>query len=186
MPNRTGTNYSQFHPVKTMKKIFDLFDKTMDIMTFLAGGILIFIMLSVGLEVIARTFLDRPQMWVTEITECMLLYITFLASAWLLREEGHVKVDIILSRLGSKTKAFLDIISSVLGMFVSIVLTVYGFQVAWDCYQRHLYTPTAMEIPVAAIIIIIPIGSLMLSLQFLRRTGEFISGFIIEIGKSRP
>lgn len=169
-----------------MKRFFDLFDKTMNISTFLAGAILVFIMLSVGLEVIMRTFLDRPQMWVTEITECMLLYITFLASAWLLREEGHVKVDIVLSLLSAKTKAFLDIISSILGMFVSIVLTVYGFQVTWYCYQKHLYTPTAMEIPIAAIIIIIPIGSLMLSLQFLRRTGKFIGGFIIETGKSRP
>jgi len=169
-----------------MKRFFHLFDKTMNIMTFSAGAILVFIMLSVGLEVIARTFFDRPQMWVTEITECMLLYITFLASAWLLREEGHVKVDIILSRLSARTNAFLGIISSILGVFVSVVLTIYGFQVVWYSFQKHLYTPTAMEIPIAAIIIIIPIGSLMLSLQFMRRTGKFIGGFIIEKRKSRP
>ena len=70
-----------------MKKLMILFDRTMNAMAFLAGVILIFIMLSVCLEVILRDVFDAPQMWVTQVTECLLLYITFLGSAWLLREE---------------------------------------------------------------------------------------------------
>lgn len=166
-----------------MKKLVEIFDRVMNIMMFLAGIILIFIMLSVSLEVILRTFFNRPQIWVTEVTEVLLLYITFLGSAWLLREGGHVKVDIILGHLKPKTVAFLGIISSVIGVFVSITLTVYGFSVTLDYLQRGIYTPTAMEIPVSAIIVIIPIGALMLFFQFIRRTGRFIAGFFIESGK---
>jgi len=163
-----------------MKKLLSIFDRTMDVMAFLAGIILIFIMLSVCMEVIWRDFFDWPQMWVTQVTECLLLYITFLGSAWLLREEGHVKVDILLTRLKPRTGAFLGIIGSFIGVIVCVVITISGFVLSWHYFQKGMYTPTIMEIPLAAIIVIIPIGSLMLLVQFIRRTCRFIAGFVIE------
>jgi C4-dicarboxylate transporter DctQ subunit len=168
-----------------MNRFLDIFDRIINVMTFLAGMLLVFIMLSVCMEVILRSFINRPQIWVTEVTECLLLYITFLGTAWLLREEGHVKVDVILDRLKPKAVALMGIISSLIGLFVSLILTIYGLGVTWSYFQRGIYTPTAMEIPVFAILAIIPIGSLMLFIQFLRRTGKFVAGFIIEMGKSR-
>lgn len=169
-----------------MKTISMILDLIMKAMIFLAGLILVFIMLTVCLEVILRYFLNRPQIWVTEVTECLLLYITFLGSAWLLRQEGHVRVDILLNRLRPRLNAFLGIFSSIIGVFVSLTLTIYGFSVTWDYFQRGIYTPTAMEIPVSAIIVIIPVGSLMLLVQFLRRTGLFIAGFFIETADQNP
>ena len=148
-------------------------------MAFLAGIILVFIMLSVGLDVILRYFFNSPMIWVTEVTECFLLYITFLGTGWLLRDEGHVKVDIILNRLKPESTAFLGILSSLVGIFVSIMLAFYGMSVTWNYFRRGIYTPTAMEIPVAAIILIIPIGSFMLLIGFVRRTGRFIGKYFV-------
>jgi len=167
-----------------MRKLFAILDRVMNAMIFLAGLILVFIMLSVCMDVIMRYFINRPQIWVTEVIECLLLYITFLGSAWLLREEGHISVDVLVNRVGPKTGALLGIISSVIGLFVSFILAWYGFRLTWDFFQRNIYTPTAMEIPVSAIIVIIPVGSLVLFLQFARRTITFVAGFFIEAGKS--
>jgi TRAP-type C4-dicarboxylate transport system permease small subunit len=168
-----------------MKNAFEIFDRVLNIASFISGLLLIFIMLSVSLEVILRSFANRPQMWVTEVTECMLLYITFLGSAWLLREDGHVKVDIVLNRLKPRTVALLGVVSSSIGVFVSITLIIYGFSVAWDYFQRGIYTPTALEIPVSPILVIIPIGSVLLLIQFLRRTSLSIGGLLIEMNKSK-
>jgi TRAP-type C4-dicarboxylate transport system permease small subunit len=168
-----------------MKTLMAWFDRIVDGMIFLAGVILVFIMLSVCLEVILRYFLNRPQMWVTEVTEVLLLYITFLGTTWLLRQEGHVKVDIILNRLKPKTLALLGILSSAIGFFVSITLTISGFQLTWDYLQRGIYTPTAMEIPVSIIIVIIPVGSLMLLIQFIRRGLLHVAGLVMETEKSK-
>ncbi|MBU0464658.1 MAG: TRAP transporter small permease [Proteobacteria bacterium] len=166
-----------------MKKTMAIFDRVLDIMMFMAGIMLVFIMLSVCLEVVLRTFFNDSLIWVTEVTEIMLLYIAFFGSAWVLREGGHVKVDIILTRLKPKYMAFIGIISSIIGIFVSITLTGYGFKVALQSLQKGIYTPTALEIPMALIIIVIPIGCLMLSIQFIRRTLKYIAGFIIESNK---
>ena len=168
-----------------MKKLMALFDHVVNGMIFLAGLILVFIMLSVCLEVILRYFLNRPQVWVTEVTEVLLLYITFLGTTWLLRQEGHVKVDILLNRLKPRILALLGIFSSAIGILVSITLTVSGFKLTWDYVQRGIYTPTAMEIPVWIIIVVIPVGSLMLLVQFIRRGWLNIAGLVIETQKSK-
>jgi len=166
-----------------MKKLLAILDRTINGMIFLAGLLLVFIMLSVCLDVIMRYFLNRPQVWVTEVIECLLLYITFLGSAWLLREEGHIKVDVVVTRVGRRTSALFGIIGSIIGLFVSFTLTVYGFRLTWDYFLRGIYTPTALEIPVSAIIIIIPVGSFLLLIEFVRRTLTFVAGFFIEMRK---
>lgn len=167
-----------------MKRAIKIFDKALDGMTFLVGCLLVFIMLSVCADVILRNFLKMPLIWVTEVIEVMLLYITFLGTAWLLREEGHVQVDIIISRLGPKTVSFLGVISSLIGLFISIVLTIFGTSVTLDYYYRGVYTPTAMEIPIYIILLIIPVGSFFLFVQFFRRTLLNVAGFLIE--SARP
>jgi TRAP-type C4-dicarboxylate transport system permease small subunit len=161
-----------------MKGLLKIFDRCLNFLSSLAGVILIFIMLSVCLEVIMRYFFNRPLIWVTEVTECLLLYITFLGTAWLLREDGHVRVDIMLNRLRPRVAAFLGIVNSVIGSFVALVLTWYGAIVMWDKFQRNVYTPSIMEIPIAAIIVIIPVGSIMLLTQFILRTTKFVRIFV--------
>jgi TRAP-type C4-dicarboxylate transport system permease small subunit len=168
-----------------MKRFLRLLDRTMEGLTFLAGLILVFIMLSVCSDVILRTFFQMPQMWVTEVTEVLLLYITFLASGWLLRDEGHVRVDIILNQLKPRTVALFGIFSSLIGLFVSIVLTVFGFMVTLDYFRRGVYTPSAMEIPVGWILLVIPVGSLFLFFQFIRRGLKNLTGFLIDRAGAR-
>ncbi len=164
--------------VKILRKILSIFDYLLDGMAFLAGIILVFIMLSVCVDVIMRYFFSRPLIWVTEITEALLLYITFLGTAWLLRKEGHVKVDIIFNRLSLRTRSCLGVIGSLIGIVISLSLIWYGFYVTWDYYQRGIYDPTALELPLAAVIIIIPIGGLMLFVQFLRRTWKYVEDML--------
>jgi len=155
----------------------------MNTMALLAGLILIFILLAVCTDVIMRYFFNSPIIWVSEVIESLLLYITFLGSAWLLREEGHVKVDLILNMLKPKTVALLGIVSSIIGIFVSVVLSIYSSRLTWDHFERGIYTPTVMEIPIFVILLIIPIGSYMLIIQFVRRTAKFTTQFRLEKAK---
>ncbi|BBO85091.1 hypothetical protein DSCO28_56570 [Desulfosarcina ovata subsp. sediminis] len=168
-----------------MKRIGAIFDKVLDGMIFVVGCLLIFIMLAVCADVLFRTFFDTPQIWVTEVIEVMLLYITFLGTAWLQREDGHVYVEILISRLDRATASFLKIISSLIGIFISIVLTVFGTSITLDYCHRGIYTPTAMEIPVCLIILVIPLGSFLLLGQFIRQTAINLDRFKKEFKMAR-
>src|SRR3990170_8735242 len=41
-----------------------------------------------------------------KFTEYALLWFTFLAAAWLLREGGHISIDTVISRLPTKTRRY--------------------------------------------------------------------------------
>lgn len=151
-----------------------IFDGILDLFAFLSALLIAFIMLSICLEVFMRYFLNRPLVWVIEMSEYALLYITFLGTAWLLRREGHVTVDILLVRLNPKTRAALGFLSSIIGIGISLVLIWYGSEVAWDHYVRGVFKPTVLQFPTAPVLAIIPIGSVMLAMQFVRRGYVFL------------
>ena len=71
--------------MKLLAKFGAIFDRLLDVVSILACILLVFIMLSVCAEVVLRYFLGSPLIWVIEISEMNLLYITFLAIAWVLR-----------------------------------------------------------------------------------------------------
>ena len=79
--------------MKILAKVGTIFDRTIGYLAFVAAIIIILTMLAVSAQIVMRYFLNRPMIWVMEITEISLLFITFLGTAWLLRREGHVKID---------------------------------------------------------------------------------------------
>lgn len=159
--------------MKLQTKTVRILDGVLDAFSSLAGVLLIFVMLAVCAEIVMRYFFHSPTVWVLEISEVLLLYITFLGAAWLLRREGHVRVDMLLTRLSLRAQAFLNITTSAIGAIMWLTLTWYGIVVTLDLFQRGILTPTVLQLPRFAIILIIPVGSLLLSLQFFRRAGRY-------------
>ena len=78
-------------------------------------------------------------------------------------------MDVVLNRLSPRRQAILRVFSSAVGIVICVCLVWFGFEVAWDHFQRGVYDPTILEFPKALVIVIIPIGSLILLLQFVRR-----------------
>ncbi len=154
---------------RRIEKFPGLFDSILSVFAFLSGLLLIFTTLSVCVEVVMRYFLNQPLTWVDEITEYILLYITFLGAAWVLKNDGHVIIDLVLMKLRVKGRMILGLISSTVCILSCSALVWYGAQVAWDHYQRGVYNPTLLEFPKGPVIAIIPVGSFFLLIQFLRR-----------------
>ena len=121
--------------MRLITKAGSIFDRTINILTVAAIVILVFVMLSVCAEVILRYFLNRPLIWVVQVTENSLLYIAFLGAAWVLKREGHVKMDLVLNRLNPATQYLMNSITSIIGAIICLVITWYGVKVCWDLYQ---------------------------------------------------
>jgi TRAP-type C4-dicarboxylate transport system permease small subunit len=154
--------------MKLLENLVRIFDSTLNILVILTCLILTFVTVSVCLEVVLRYFFNRPQVWVIELSEYALLYITFLGAAWVLKLEGHVTVDLVTNRLSPKGRAFFSFISFVICSIVSGVLFLYGTRVTWSYFSKGLYNPTILEIPTAAILIVIPVGGITLLVQSVR------------------
>ncbi len=161
--------------MKLLPKGASILDATINLLAFLAGVIFVYLMLSVFVEaVILRYFLGITTDWIREVATYTLLFITFLGTTWVLRREGHVKMDLLLERLKPKPQAMINIITSVVAAIACLVVTWYGVKVTWRDIQTGYYVATVLEPYSWYLVLIIPIGSFLLFIQFLRR----ISGFL--------
>ena len=161
--------------MKTLTKLGNVFDSANNYLMVLSCILIAAISLLITVEVTIRKFFNSSIPGVTEIAEYALLYITFLATAWLLKEEGHVKMEFMLAKLSSRAQVIINILTSLLGALICVVLAWYSAETTWDHFQRGVFNPTTLEVPVAPLIAIIPIGSFLLFIQFLRRANGYLS-----------
>ena len=123
--------------------------------------------------------------WVLQFSEYILLYIPFLAAAFVLREERHIKIDIVLNRLNWKAQSLINVVTSLLGFCVLIVLTYYGAFVTLDYYQRKVPALKYLIIPEFIILNVIPIGRFLFTIQFIRSAYRYYKIVEIEKGKEK-
>ena len=69
--------------MKLLSKFGVFFDHILSICAWLACGCIIFSMMSINADVILRQFFKLPLIWVLEVNEYLLLYVTFLGTAGL-------------------------------------------------------------------------------------------------------
>jgi TRAP-type C4-dicarboxylate transport system permease small subunit len=137
------------------------------VLVFIASVMMAGLMIVVCIDLALRYFFNSPLLWGTEVTEILLLYITFLGMAWVFREDGHVVIDVFTSKAVGRKKKILDGSSYFLVGIVSTVLIYYGFYTTYDHYVRGVYNPSIIETPISLIIIVIPVGSIPLFLEVL-------------------
>jgi len=138
-------------------------------MAFLAAILIIFSMLSVSVSVLMRYIIGKPIVGVNEINGYLLLHVTFLASAWIMRKDAHVKVDIVTNWLPPRAKAVVNIISALVCSVVMVVILIHGTIVSWDFWQRGVYNPSILMFPKALLIVVIPISCFFLAFVFMHK-----------------
>lgn len=155
--------------MKLIRTLNHLLDRTLYLMFILAGFLLVFSMLSISIAVASRYLLGRPIGWVVEICEYILLYMTFMIAAWVLKGEGHVRMDLVLSRLNPRTQSLMNAITSGISAIVCFILAWFGIRVTWELFKTKYFTPTLLELPKSIIVAIISVGSILLLLQLLQK-----------------
>ncbi|OGP64084.1 MAG: hypothetical protein A2170_12495 [Deltaproteobacteria bacterium RBG_13_53_10] len=158
-------------------KIVRIFNQIIEMGREAAIAMILFSMLAISARVVIRYTLGFPINWVVDVSTILQLYLTFLAAAWLLREEGQISLDIVLSFLKPRHRFFLQIINSVLGAVMCAIITVYGVMETWSSWKLDLHLDMPMEPPKWALLIVIPVGSFLLFIQFLRRTQGFLEKY---------
>ena len=150
-----------------------ILDRLMEGFAWLAGLLMMFSLITVCIDVVMRYFFNRPTGWVLQFSEYILLYIPFLAAAFVLREESHIRIDIVLNRLTEKARSLINMVTSLLSCIVLAILTYYGTYITIDFYQRNVPTLKYLKIPEFLVIMVIPIGCFLFSIQFIRRAYRY-------------
>ena len=161
--------------MKIEGKFFALFDRVIGCLAGISFALLLLIMISVGVSVILRYFFNYSILWLQEIIEAAILWICFLVAPWVLRRDRHVRMDLLTNQLNLRTQALVDAMTSILCAIMCLTLLWYGTKVTVYYFRKGLYIPEVLNLPYAILTVIIPIGSLLLFIQFVRRTNEYLN-----------
>lgn len=134
-------------------------------------GILLLLVgaVAVNCDVIARYAFNRPTLWAYDVSRYMLLPATLLSAAWIFREDGHVKIDLISNRLKGTPKLVLETVTSFLGIIICAVLFYQGVMSTLEDIAVGMKTNDVLEINRFWLLMFIPIGSFLLTCQGIRR-----------------
>ncbi len=154
-------------------KLHRLLDFLNSVMAGMAATMVIFMMLAISYSVIMRYLFSRPIAWIVEISSYLMLYITFLGTAWLLRREGHVEIDLFTGHLSPKRRAVLRSVTSVGGAIVGFVLTWKGILITIDYFRRGVMAMDILNTPQYLLMAIIPVGGFLLMIEFILRIFRF-------------
>jgi len=133
---------------------------------YVAGIMILLAALFVSFSVTVRYMHLEPPIWILQFTEYALLWMTFLGAPWLLRMDGHVRIDTFVVLLSPRLQRMVEILVALLGSVVCIVIVWYGAANTIDLYQRGIMDVKGISLPEYPLFVVIPVGSALLLLQF--------------------
>jgi TRAP-type C4-dicarboxylate transport system permease small subunit len=123
----------------------------------MSGIAVLAITLLISYDVLMRYFLDQPQLFVDELTSFLLVGVIFWGTAPTFLRGGHIRVDLLTNRLGSKLRRRMRIISLAIGIgFLAVVTyeTAISAAVAYSLGR----VSAVMLYPLWVAMLFIPLG----------------------------
>lgn len=118
-------------------------------------------------EVVARYVVGRPTIWVNEVSGYLLVATTFLAGGWVLRQGGHVRMEMLEEMTGPRGRAALALFGNLIAGAVGVAMTWTGAWMAYDSWDFGWESPTMLATPLWLPQAAIPVGAAVLTLSAL-------------------
>ncbi len=116
-------------------KLEKAFDKFADYIGIITGIAMVLMILNVFYDVIMRYFLKSGSIAMQEMEWHLFSVIILLGVAYTLKEDGHVRVDIIYDRLSFKKKAMINMVGVFLFIFpIAFLVGIASIDNAYESF----------------------------------------------------
>ncbi|MCX7628934.1 MAG: TRAP transporter small permease subunit [Geminicoccaceae bacterium] len=139
---------------------------------FLAVGLLVAAILVICQMLVIRHGLGRSAVWQNEFVTFALVAATFLAAPYVLLVRGHVVVELVPIWLPPRARRILGLVAAVLGFSFCAVVFATSLEWWWEAWRLDLRTSTMWRARLWIPYLSLPLGSLLLTLQYLAEVWE--------------
>jgi len=95
------------------------------------------IMLIQVMEVVLRYIFNSPTIWAWDVNSQLFTAAALLGGGHVLLHDGHVRMDLIYSRVGDKTKLIFDLIAYTLILLAFMVIIWKAGDMAWYAFETQ-------------------------------------------------
>ena len=152
--------------MKAMRPI----DVVCNLLAIFAGIYLVAIMFGIVISALART-VNLSGTWSSHIftfAEFGLLYIVMAASPWLVREKGHVFIELLTAAVPKSVQPGLSRIVSTLCVVICLVLVWYTWGATAKAYKFGDAEMRSLDMPKFLLLGAMPICFALMAVQFCR------------------
>ena len=140
----------------------------MHALTIVAGATLVWLMISVIVSVLMRNLGMQPFAWLFTSAEYGLLYMTMLGAPWLVREKGHVHIELVTSALPAGKRRLLSRCVAMACVLVCAILAWKGLDLFLTNIERADYDVRAYYFPRWILTISFPLSFGLMAIEFSR------------------
>lgn len=151
-----------------MAMVGKLYDSFLYAMAGVAGFMLVWLMISVTLSVVMRNAGMQPFAWLFTSSEYAILYMTMMGAPWLVREKGHVHIELVTAALPAPMRRIVSRLVAVLCVTVSVILAWKGAELFLGNIARNDLDVRAYYFPKWILTIAFPISFGLMAVEFSR------------------
>lgn len=131
------------------------------------GWFILIMTFGTSYEVFVRYVLSNPTIWAYDLSYNMYGALFFMAGAYTLSRNAHVRGDVVYRLWSPRTQAAVDLVLYVLFFYPGVLaLTLAGYNYAgesWRYQEVSVYSPA--DIPIFPLKTLIPVGGALLLMQ---------------------
>ncbi len=135
---------------------------------------LILLMLLTAGDVVGRDLLGHPIPGAVEVSQYLLAVFILLGLAYAQQVKGYVSVSLITSRLSVRRQLALNLISSLLGLFIFGLLAWQG----WAVGIEERTVSDMLRVPQLPFRILVAVAAFLVCLELLIDVGESLEGLL--------
>lgn len=137
-------------------------------LAIVAGSLLVWLGVAVIISVMQRNLGFQPTAWLFLSTEYGMFYLTLLGAPWLVRERGHVHIELVTAALSKRSLNVFSRLVSLLCVIVCAVMAVKGVELVQMNLERNDFDVRAYFFPTWLLSITFPVSFTLMAIEFLK------------------
>jgi TRAP-type C4-dicarboxylate transport system permease small subunit len=136
------------------------------------AAVLVFMFLIVLMSVVFRVVVAVPASWTEELAQYTLIFLAFIGSAALMREDRHIAITVLVDRLGRRPQRVLKILRRALMLPFMVLFTLGAYENMQMNWEVELPTVSWMRIGTMYLVVFLS-GLIMVICILLNLYGDF-------------
>jgi len=151
-----------------VKVVVKSYDAVIYGMAAVAAFLMAAMMVVICLDVVLRNLGYQSSAHFFTFTEYALLMVPCLGAPWLVRQKGHIYVEILLMSLSPRARARLTVAIGLACIAICAVIAWYGFGITLTDYLRSEKDVRSLDMPRWMVVGWIPLSFTMMGIEFAR------------------
>ncbi len=142
-----------------MKKFLTVVDSISEWSGMIARWAVMALVLVLSFEVVMRYVFDNPTIWAHEMSMMLGVFLVCIGWSYVHLHHGHVRVDVLYSRMSPKGKAITDIVCTLVFFLPLLIVLMYAAaEMAWEAYifdevlMASFWYPPALPVRLVVVI----------------------------------